>query len=981
MLNCNLFPAALAAALLAADGPRTPPGLPPEEAMRAVKVDPGLKLELVAAEPQVQSPVAMCFDEDGRLWVVEMLDYPNGPAPGSPPEGRIKVLDDRDGDGRYETASVFAEKLLFANGILPWKGGLIVTQAPNILYLRDDDGDGKADRREVLFEGFTAGNPQLRVSHPAVGLDGWVYVANGLRSGSARRAGKPDAKPFELGGRDFRFDLAHDRAEAVAGMGQYGNTFDDWNHRFVCTNRNHLVPIVLEDRYARRNPFMPPPGARTDNQSAGGAARIFPLSSNRTTSTLHTGTFSAACGVTVYRGTLLPEAYRGCAFTCDPTGNVVHQEAIEPDGAGFKGRRVREGVEFLASPSDRFRPVFLAHGPDGALYVVDMNRAVIEHPDFMPAEERSRPDLTVGKDTGRIYRVVPENSAGTKSSRPKLSAASTAELVATLEHPDAWWRVTAQRLLLGRDDPSARGPLRSLALNSKKPEARALAAWLLEQAGALDEPVVASLLSSPNARLREQGVLLAESRLNASAGLRDHVITLASDPDDRVRFQVALSLGVWDDDRVLLPLAKVAIAGSGDRWTRMAVATAVPTRAGALLQALLKPGAGLAARRDSGGPELVAEFAALVGARRDPAEVAATLDALLAFDAPDAPRWQFAGLSGLADGMGRRGGRLGEVLAALPSPGGKEVSTRIAALFTRAAAVAADTGATLDDRTAAVRLLAQAPWEVAGPALEPLLGEDPSQEVRIAAARSLAAQARPEVAAVLLAPWRSYTPAVRREAAAALAARPERAAALLDAVEAGKVAARELDAALARQLTSGGRPEVRQRAAKLLAAAVPEARKPVLERFHRALSTPADPARGREVFRKTCATCHSVGGIGVQVGPDITDTRVKTPEQLLGDILNPNAAIDGNYATYTVATRDGRVLTGIIAAESAASLTLKRAEGQTDTVLRSDVEAIRSEGVSLMPEGIERDISVEQMADLIRFLKTWRDLDPPARPK
>src|SRR5438270_14093343 len=220
--------------------------LTPQQAQKEFRLHPGLRIELVACEPQIESPVAMQFDEDGRLWVVEMRDYPNGPPKGQPPQGRIRVLEDRDGDGFYEHSTVFADRLLFANGLMPWKGGVLVTAAPHIVDLKDADGDGKADKREVLYEGFAAQNPQLRVSHPVLGVDNWVYVANGLRGGQAKRAGRPNAPPINLGGMDFRFDLIRDRAEAISGLGQFGNAFDDWGRRFGCDNPHHLRPGVTD---------------------------------------------------------------------------------------------------------------------------------------------------------------------------------------------------------------------------------------------------------------------------------------------------------------------------------------------------------------------------------------------------------------------------------------------------------------------------------------------------------------------------------------------------------------------------------------------------------------------------------------------------------------------------------------------------------------------------------------------------------------
>jgi len=979
-----------------------------EESLLHFRLAEGLRLELAAAEPEVVDPVAVRFDERGRMWVVEMRDYPNAPSPGKPPFSRVKLLDDHDGDGRFETAHVFADQLLFATGLQPWRDGVIVTYSGRIEWLRDDDGDGRADHRETWFTGFAEENSQLRANHPRFAFDNLIYVANGLRGGTVRNSRDAAAKPIAISGRDFRFDPLTLTAGAASGNGQFGLSFDDFGNRFTCSNRNPLIHVVLADDDLARNPYLAVPAVVHDVAAAGDASRVFPISRTWTTSNLHSGQFTAACGVEIYRGDALPTKFHGNAFTCEPTGNLVHREVIEPVGATFVSHPVEKGVEFLASPDGWFRPVNLEAGPDGALYVVDMYRAVIEHPDWVPEELKHRPDERHGDDRGRIYRIVPKKWR--RPASPRLDAASTIDLVAQLASANAWHRETAARLLYERQDRAALAPLEVLARDAADPRARVHALWALQGLDAQDDSVHDAALNSNESptrahplhgdagagplvmaaikralddhhpRVREQALRLATPCLARSDVLRSRVIELADDADARVRFQVALALGQVLNDDVVAPLARIALAGADDIWTRRAVATAVPERAGQLLSLITTTAVStdrLTGSSQDGRLALTGELARLVGARHESSEMAATIDQMAAVrEGGPMSRSELAVLLGLADGAQSRGTSLLAALTSAPASGATAQK-----LFELAATLAGDKVADIAVRIEACAALQFADDEVAVPVLLDLIQRDGSPELRVRAVGALAAHRGEQVERALIETLPRQTPALRGAILDSLTVTPERVRRLLDAIAAGTIQATELDPSRAGRLLRHADSAIRARAEELLAAALPADRKQVLAEYRPALDMSSDAQRGKEVFKKSCAGCHRIGELGVEVAPSISDSRTKTREQLLVDILQPSKAIDAAFVSFTLVTADGRSEVGLVAAETASSITLKQSEGKTVTVLRSEIEELRSNGVSLMPDGLERDISRQQMADLISFIKNWRYLESnlPAR--
>ena len=924
----------------------------PADSLKHLVAPAGLKVELVAHEPNVIDPVAVRFDEDGRMWVVQMRDYPTASAKGNRARSRISILRDGDGDGFFETSTVFADDLRYATGLQPWKGGVFVTMAGQVAYMKDTDGDEKADVIETWYTGFAEKNTQLRANHPRLALDNHIYVANGLRGGEIVDAQRPDARPVSISGMDFRFDLNTRKFEAVSGVGQFGLTFDDYGNRFVCSNRNPVIHIVLEDGQVKKNPLVAVAAVSTDVAKAGAESRIFPIARSWTTSHLHANQFTAACGVEIYRGDALPAEYHGNVFICEPTAHLVHREIMKPHGVTFTSTPAADGVEFFASRDEWWSPVNLEIGPDGALYVVDMYRAVIEHPHWMPTELRERPDLTAGNDRGRIYRIVPADFSRPAASR--LAAMSSESLIALLVHPNAWWRETAARLLLERQDKSIAASLEQIALEHPSHVARIHALWLLEGLNLLREDTLVRLLADASPRIVEQAILAAETHVAKSRDLRAGVAKLVGHGDARVRFQAFLAAR---------PLPSPP-AFPTDRWELDAMLIATGERGGTVLSNMLQQPIALAA--NIGDPKrFIVDLARLAAASSDDREQVIAIDGLLA-----SRELGRAGLSGFLAETSRSG----ESLESLRSKLNQSTRLKLDRLLAEGRNDAANSGLPDSSRCDAIDLVSFT--ASAEDILLPLALDEPNQVVRLRAIIALSRNQAIEPWRQLLGRFSRETPAIQRTILDGVLANIDRASLLLDEVAAERIKPTEFDANCTKLLLNHADATIKTRAEKLLSDALPMDREKALAEYRQALAMEADPARGRGVFEKQCATCHQIDGVGAQVAPDISDSREKSAEQLLTDIIQPNRAIDSNYFSYTALTVDGLVHTGVLATETSTSVTLKQAEGKAITLLRDEIDELQSDGVSFMPDGMEKNIPPQDMADLIGFIKNWRYLEP-----
>ena len=968
---------------LASELPRIPPKSP-AEAMATFQLVPGFKLEQVAAEPLVKSPVAMAFDENGRLFVCEMTDYPEGEP--TEPLGTVRLLEDADGDGTFDKSTVYADKLSWPTAVTCYDGGIFVGAAPDILYFKDTDGDGKADVRKVVFTGFGRHNVQGLLNSFHWTLDNRIHGATSTCGGRVRRPEQPESEAVNLNGRDFSFDPRTLDLRPESGGAQHGLTFDDWGRKFVCSNSDHIQMVMYEDRYLARNPHLAAPGARVSIAADGPQAKVFRISPVEPWRVVRTrlrvaglvpgpvegggqpaGYFTGATGTTIYRGDAFPPEYRGQAFVGDVGSNIVHRKILEPDGVGFIANRADEGREFLASTDTWFRPAQFANAPDGTLYIADCYREVIEHPASLPPEIKRHLDLTSGQERGRIYRVVPDGYQQRPPTR--LGNATTAELVALLDHPNGWHRDTAARLLYERQDRAAVEMLSQFAKGAKRPEGRLHALYALYSLGRTTtegEKVGATLVSPLQAALddghpqvREHAVRLAERAAPASQAVRAKLSAMTADADPRVRYQLAFTLGESRDPGRDAALAALLRRDASDPWVRVAALSSLGGGASSAFVELLKDPAFRAAPPGRG---LLAQLATLVGARNSKDGVAAVLGALGSLP-PGEDALTRAVLSGLNRGLARAGSRLRDHLAQ-----DDKARATLDRLLAAAREAAADAGRPLNERVEAVRSLALGPFAEGKDALLSLLHNRHPQEVQFAALSTLDGFTDPAVGPALVAAWPRLTPRLRVAAADAILSRPERVVPFLDAVERGRVPASDLDRGRLWAMKDSTDPAVRERAVRLIEKLTTGTRQEVLDRYKGALTLQGDAAKGKAIFESTCATCHRVGGVGHEIGPNLAAMQNRGPEAILTNVLDPNREVNPQFVQYLVTTRDGRILTGLLSAETATGVTLKRAEGQSDTVLRSEIKEMRSTGLSMMPEGLEAQIDPQGMADLIAFL-------------
>lgn len=985
-----ILPVLFAGVVVSCSGSESPaceePPCEPEAAVSTFDIVDGFKVELFVSEPLIRDPVAMEVDEKGRIYVVEDPGYPENRDGG----GTVRLLKDTTGDGLPDESTIFAAGLRAPRGVISWKKGILVTDAPEIIYLEDTNGDGQADLRRVVMSGFSYGNPQLGVNTPIYGLDNWIYVAH--RQGNSTPYFKDQPGGGKIAGRaNIRFRPDSYEWEPTAASSQFGHTFDAFGRHLLVSWNNHVYQEVIDAKYLRRNPDLLVAPATADIAVHGAVTDVFPITKNpRYELFTHTGTTTATCGIVCYLGGAFPDEYRGATFVAEPGHNLLHADRIAEDGTTLAASRMHEDREFLASTDRWFRPVNSYIGPDGALYVIDYYRDVIEQPRFLSQEILESGILFEGSDRGRIFRVSAEGAdPASWADQIDLARFNSAMLVELLDYDNIWWRRTAQRLLVERNDADAVELLEHFSGFALTPEGRVHALWTLEGMDSLSPALIEAALADSSPRVREQAVRLAELHLESAGELVHSLLEMSEDSDARVRFQLLATLGDIDSGEARSVHNEMLYEYIEDEWMQLAGLSAGNLAYRKLLDEAFTR---FAQEESPGRKAYFRRLGMLIGAQHQPDDVALLVESVSGQSREADNWWQAASLEGLAEGLrhiGDPGEKLEfiqefvanislrpgvpalrkaarEVMAVVGAPSGLEGER----VFQQAEQIASDSEADGQLRADAIGLLdLDGSVQYKALLIELVHPREPGL-VRAEAARALRHIEGREVGEILLDKWNEMTPQVRAAAMETLLADDERIALVLDAVARGNISRSSITSQQTNRLMLHPDNDLRLHAQSLLGLS-DEPRSVIVERYMAVTEMDGDAGRGRHVYEQTCAMCHQINGRdGVPFGPDLAGSRNIDTEALLVNILMPNAEISAGYEQWRVQRVDGSIIHGAISSETPGSVTFRNSSGQETTIPRNEIQSMAAINESPMPEGLEQQISVEEMADLLEYLRT-----------
>lgn len=975
--------------------------LSPEESLKHYVTPVGFHAELYAAEPELGAkPIAMAWDDRGRLWVSQTIDYPNELRQPGEGNDRITICEDTTGDGRADQFTVFAERLSIPTAIVHYRGGVIVQDGAQTLFLKDTDGDDQADVRKVLITGWGMNDTHGGVSNFRYGLDNWIWAMQGYNDSRPEFAGGQSQR-FRMG--FFRFKLdGNDPPEVVdlefirsTDNNTWGLGISEEGLIFGSTaNRNPSVFMPIANRYYEQVRGWGPTQLRSIADT-----HLFEPITDKVRQVDQHGGYTAGAGHAIYTARTYPKQWwNRTAFVNGPTGHLTGVFVLEPSGAGFTSH---SPGNLIASDDEWAAPIVAEVGPDGNVWVIDWYNYIIQHNPTPQGFETGRgaayeTDLR-DKTHGRILRVA---HATEPPAPPSLAIDDTEALVAALGHSNMLWRLHAQRLLIERGQadvvPALCELVRDTSVDAIGLNPAAIhALWTLHGLGAIESfsgevgEALAAALEHPSAGVRRNALqVLPNAPESTLAVLRGG---LADDSDPQVRLAAILALadlpGVAGIGEALSTLAADPMI-MGDRWLSDAVTSAAAAHADDFLLAYAQTD-GSVAEPTARVVERVAEHVAR-GRQVD------ALDQVLRLTAEARTDRVAPVLRGLSNGWPRgyqqsispeTEAALLQLAGRLPAP---ELSQLIAlaeslgtdAFEAYAEQVAASLRERLEDDSlddqqrlaAASQLVELRPEDSdAVEAVLATIGLQTPPETAAQLIGTLEASRSAELGGLLVERLAEWTPAIREPAIRLLLSRPEWTTSLLDALEAGDANLSDLPLDQRQALAAHPNEEIRQRATAVMerGGGLPSPdRVAVIERYMAAAEHQGNADRGRALYTEHCSKCHRHGSLGQEVGPDLTGMAVHPKEELLVHILDPSRSVEGNFRAYMVLTVEGRVLTGMLAGESKTTVELIDTNAKRETVSRSDIEELTASSKSVMPEGFEDQLDVAAMTDLLEFLTT-----------
>jgi len=985
---------------------RYPEGGPskPADEFAKLEVHPDFNMKLVAAEPLINKPINFDWDADGRLWVAETPEYPNGrrgmlpdfrgqewkdhggivAKPGKqerPGQDKISILTDTNGDGTMDKKEVFCEGLDLVTGFVFHKDGVIATQAPDVLFIRDTNGDGKADKIEKLYTNLGITDTHAVINNPRWGWDGWIYATHGYAASDDVKSGDGTKSFGRIGAGVVRFKADGSAFEQYSSKGcnTWGLTITDDNRVMWSqpTCGHILMHTVLPEYVLARGKVD---GAKSDVEVIH-SPNSFPLLTFEEMAYVQidqVGRFTAASGCAIYDGGSWPAEYNGDFFTTEPTINIVHHERLQAEGPSYKAFKVpgRENTEFVRSNDMWFRPIEVRVGPDGALYVADFyNQAVIHNDTRGPVHNNVNASVRPDRDHyfGRIWKL--DHKQAKKLTVPKLTKATAAQLTKALEHPSKHVRMSALRLIAEKGTPA---PGLEALMKSGDANTRIAAIWAASKGLTPNKALLASAVNDPDSAVKRNAANIAEqnSELIPAAG----IIALLSDPDPKTRIAALMALAVTHLDELSAKMLLAAWPKFDDVFQQSAAIGAASSSPFPIVTAALEskePSSLLSLimqlteklGRSGNADQLSKLVIAVADKTTDVGIQKAILDKLSESSATPPPMSPelLASLKKLLTGDANSSAVA--LVAKWDKDGGlKQEVGKLAEGYLLVVKDSSKDDETRYQNAKSVFHLRSVNGD-ALPAVSELLADKISDAHKKRLVSFLGKSNDPAVGTILIAEFGKLPLEAQNTAFDALLQRADWSSDLLKALQSKTLDANLVTPANAFRLRTHPDKVVADQAKTVLDALQGPANKAkdeILAKLTPEVQKPGNNEKGMELYKTTCATCHKLGDIGTDVGPALTGMGAHGPAELLIHVVDPNRQVEPSYSTWNIEMKDGQLYAGIVGRENQSTLLLKSLAGQIE-IKQEDIKTRINTGRSLMPEGLE-GIGAEQLRDILSFI-------------